>query len=321
MPPFTLVIHGGAGNIHAARMTDGQQAAHRQVLDAALAAGENILSEGGDALLAVEAAVCILENSPLFNAGRGSVFTADGTQEMDAAIMDGRTRDAGAIACVSHIRNPIQAARAVLEHSPHVLLTGQPAEWFARSQGVAWEEAEYFYDEHRWSQLEAIRGSDKLELDFEGDEDSKPEHDKYGTVGAVACDAKGHVAAATSTGGLTNKRPGRIGDTAMIGAGVFADDASCAVSCTGQGEFFMRGLIAADVANRLTYGGAPIAVAAADAINKSLAGLGGKGGLIAVDAQGNFALPFNTTGMFRGVSRGDGHRAIGMFRKDVLDPA
>lgn len=311
---FTLVIHGGAGNIHPKRMTDAQQEAHRRILDASLAAGEAILREGGDALLAVEAAVCVLEDSPLFNAGKGSVFTADGTQEMDAAIMDGRTRDAGAIACVSHIRNPVRGARAVLEHSPHVLLAGQPAEWFVRSQGVAWEEPDYFYDEHRWHQLEAIRGSDKLQLDFEGDEEGRPEHDKYGTVGAVACDRHGHVAAATSTGGLTNKRPGRIGDTAMIGAGTFADNASCAVSCTGQGEFYMRGLIAAEVANRMRYGGADVEAAAKAAITDNLASLGGKGGLIAVDAKGNFAMPFNTTGMFRGVSRHDGLRDIAMFR-------
>lgn len=314
MQHFTLLIHGGAGNIHPKRMTDSQQRAHREVLEVSLAAGETILQAGGDALLAVEAAVCVLEDSPLFNAGKGAVFTADGTQEMDAAIMDGRTRDAGAVTCISHIRNPVQAARAVLEHSPHVLLAGQPAEWFARSQGVAWEEAEYFFDQHRWNQLEEIRGSDKLQLDFEGDEDSKPEHDKYGTVGAVACDSHGHVAAATSTGGLTNKRPGRVGDTPMIGAGVFADDQSCAVSCTGQGEFFMRGMVAADVANRMYYAKAGLQDAAQSAITQTLAGLGGKGGLIAVDAQGNFALPFNTTGMFRGVSKNGQPREIAMFR-------
>lgn len=318
MYPFTLVIHGGAGNIHPKRMTVAQQQAHRAILEDALTAGETVLRHGGEALAAVEAAVCVLEDSPLFNAGKGSVFTADGTQEMDASIMDGRTRSAGAVACVSHIRNPVRAARAVLEHSPHVLLAGQPAEWFARSHGVAWAEEEYFFDRHRWNQLEEIRGSDKLQLDFEGDEDGRPEHDKYGTVGAVACDGRGHVAAATSTGGLTNKRPGRIGDTPMIGAGIFADDRSCAVSCTGQGEFFMRGLIAADVANRMRYGAEALETAAGAAIGESLAGLGGKGGLIAVDAQGNFAVPFNTTGMFRGVSRHDGLRAVGMFRNDRL---
>lgn len=318
MSQFTLLIHGGAGNILSSTMNADKKAAYHAVLESALEAGEAILSACGDALLAVEAAVIVLEDSPLFNAGKGSVYTADGTQEMDAAIMDGRTRDAGAVTCVSHIRNPIRGARAVLEHSPHVLFCGEAADWFARSQNVEWAEAEYFHDAYRWQQLEEIRGSDITRLDFsqEHSDDEKngnDEPDKYGTVGAVACDAHGHVAAATSTGGMTNKRPGRVGDTPLIGAGVFADDHSCAVSCTGQGEYFMRALVAADVANRMEYGGESVQEAARAAIDKSLTALGGKGGLIAVDAQGNFALPFNTAGMFRAVSHGGGRRDIAMF--------
>lgn len=316
MPDFTLVIHGGAGNIHPKRMTEAQQAAHRAVLEAALAAGESVLGSGGDAVSAVEAAVCVLEDSPLFNAGKGSVFTAAGTQEMDAALMDGCTRDAGAVACIGHARNPVRAARAVLQHSPHVLLSGAEADAFAKEQGVEWAEAEYFYDPHRWEQLQDIRGTEKLQLDFEGDEETPPEADKYGTVGAVACDRQGNLAAATSTGGLTNKRPGRIGDTAIIGAGTYADNATCAVSCTGQGEYFMRALVAAEVAGRMRFADEPLEAAAKAAIHAHLAGLGGKGGLIAVDAQGNFAMPFNTTGMFRAVSRG-GTRQIAMFRNET----
>ncbi|MCH2546715.1 MAG: isoaspartyl peptidase/L-asparaginase [Alphaproteobacteria bacterium] len=319
MSQFTLVIHGGAGNIHRKRMSEVQESAHSKVLVAALTAGEVILSDGGDAVSAVEAAICVLENSPLFNAGKGSVFTMAGTQEMDAAIMEGKDRNAGGVACIGHIRNPISAARAVMEKSPHVLICGTGAEQFARTHNVEWAEPHYFFDQHRWNQLEQIRGTGKMQLDFEGDEETKPESDKYGTVGAVACDSQGNLAAGTSTGGLTNKMPGRIGDTSMIGAGVFADNASCAVSCTGQGEYFMRGLVAADVANRMKFGGAPMDEAAQAAIDSTLSNLGGKGGVIAVDRHGNFSMPFNTTGMFRGYLKGETGkdsctRAVYMFR-------
>ena len=312
MSKFTLVIHGGAGNISKKRMDDAQEAAYRTVLQAALDAGSVILSRGGDALDAVEAAVNVLEDSPLFNAGRGAVFTAEGTQEMDACIMDGRDRNAGAVTCVSQIRNPISAARAVLHHSPHVLLTGAGAEAFAKEQGVAFAPKEYFFDQHRWDQLQELRGTEKLQLDFA--EDEKPEPDKYGTVGAVARDMRGNLAAATSTGGLTNKRIGRIGDTPIIGAGCYAENETCAVSCTGQGEFFMRGLVAADVALRMKYQEVGLECAAKAAIGDTLKKLGGTGGLIAVDRAGNFAMPFNTTGMFRGVIQNGNPAMIDMFR-------
>lgn len=311
MPKFTLLIHGGAGNISAKRMTPEQQADYRAVLERALGNGSKILAAGGAALDAVESAVRVLEDSPLFNAGRGAVFTAAGTQEMDACMMDGATRDAGAVSCVSTIRNPITAARAVLHHSPHVLLVGEGAEAFAKEQGVVLADTDYFFDQHRWDQLQALRGSEKLQLDFAED---KPEPDKYGTVGAVACDMHGNLAAATSTGGLTNKRAGRVGDTPMIGAGCYAENESCAVSCTGQGEFFMRGLIAADVALRMKYQSAALEEAAKAAIGETLKKLGGTGGLIAVDAKGNFAMPFNTTGMFRGVAKSGQSVVIEMFR-------
>ena len=312
MSNFTLLIHGGAGNISKKRMDDAQEAAYRTVLQSALDKGSEILSRGGDALDAVEAAVNVLEDSPLFNAGRGAVFTSEGTQEMDACIMDGRDRNAGAVTCVSQIRNPISAARVVLHHSPHVLLAGAGAEAFAKEQGVTLAPKDYFFDQHRWDQLQELRGTEKLQLDFA--EEDKPEPDKYGTVGAVALDMHGNLAAATSTGGLTNKRIGRIGDTPIIGAGCYAENETCAVSCTGQGEFFMRGLVAADVALRMKYQNASLADASKSAIGDTLKQLGGTGGLIAVDAKGNFAMPFNTTGMFRGVAKADGTQEIAMFR-------
>lgn len=317
MHHFTLLIHGGAGNIHRKQLSQINKLAFYAALDSALAAGEAILSGGGKALDAVEASVCVLEDSPLFNAGRGSVFTASGMQEMDAAIMDGCERNAGAVACVQHIRNPVCAARTVLERSPHILLCGEGAERFAKSQNVECVDAEYFFDRHRWDQLMTVRGSPKLQLDFPND-NNQPESNKYGTVGAVACDSDGHVAAATSTGGLTNKYPGRIGDSAIIGAGIYADDLSCAVSCTGQGEFFMRGLIAADVANRMRYAHQSLTDSASGAIHKTLATLGGKGGLIAVDAHGNYSMCFNTTGMFRGASQSGGKRSIFMFGNEGM---
>lgn len=317
---YTLLIHGGAGNISAKKMSAGDQASYKEALGAALAAGSEILKNNGSALDAVEAAVMVLENSPLFNAGKGAVFAADGTQEMDACIMEGVTRKAGAVASVKHMKNPIQAARLVMEKTSHVMLTGESAEQHLRKLGAEWAEADYFFDQHRWDQLQEIRGTEKLQLDFAEDKpepdkcraDSAP--DKYGTVGAVACDKAGNVAAATSTGGLTNKLPGRIGDTPIIGAGCYADNATCAVSCTGQGEFFMRGLIAADVAMRMCYQDAALECAAKAAIGSTLKQLGGTGGLIAVDAKGNYTMPFNTTGMFRGVVKEGRALQIEMFR-------
>lgn len=317
---YTLLIHGGAGNIQPKNLDETAQAAHRTVLETALEAGAAILEAGGSALDAVEAAVRVLEDSPLFNAGRGAVFTADETQEMDACIMEGTMREAGAVTCVSHLRNPVTGARKVLAHSPHVLLSGATAEQFARDHGADWAEKDYFFDSFRWGQLQEIKGTTKTQLDFAGDEAPEKESEKaveaytkFGTVGAVACDSRGHLAAATSTGGLTNKQPGRIGDSPIIGAGCYADDRSCAVSCTGQGEYFMRGMIAGDVAARMLYGRQDLEQAAKEAIHTSLDGLGGKGGLIAVDAQGNYTMPFNTTGMFRGIATAE-KREVWMFR-------
>lgn len=318
MPHYTLLIHGGAGNIHPQRISKIKQTAYRAALHQALTAGEHILASGGDALHAVKAAVCVLEDSPLFNAGKGSVFNAQGIQEMDAAIMDGRSRAIGGVACVRRIRNPVCAAHAVLEYSSHGLLCGEGAELFAYSHHVQCAEADYFFDQHRWDQHIAIKSTKKVQLDFDIEDSLKPETDKFGTVGAVACDSRGHIAAATSTGGMTNKLPGRIGDSPLAGAGIYADDESCAVSCTGQGEFFMRGLIAADVASRMRYARLGLCDAAQAAIHETLRTLNGKGGLIAVDRQGNYAMPFNTTGMFRGIARSGKEQAVALFKNEAL---
>lgn len=315
---FTLLIHGGSGNISRKTMDEKAEAAHAAVLKAALEAGASILRSGGIALDAVQAAVKVLEDSPLFNAGKGSVYTAAGTHEMDACIMDGRTRDAGAVAGVNSIRNPIEAARAVLEHSPHILLTGESAAAFAQEHGVETVAPEFFFDAFRWQQLQDIIGSDRIELDTPGDEggdEHVPEtNQKMGTVGAVARDSHGNLAAATSTGGLTNKKPGRIGDTPITGAGTYAENATCAVSCTGQGEYFMRANVAADIAARMRYAKEPLETAAKNAIHETLHGLKGKGGLIALDKNGNYAMPFNTTGMFRGVVNGQEEPQVWMFK-------
>ena len=293
---FRLLVHGGAGTIERAAMTEEREAAYRRDLEAALSAGHEILSGGGVALDAVEAAVRAMEDSPLFNAGRGAVFTHDGEIELDASIMDGRDARAGAVAAVRGVKNPITAARRVMERSPHVLLIGDGAAAFAREKGVEFAPVDYFETEFRRRQLEKARGDDVVGLDhsIDVDEGSK------GTVGAVALDEHGHLAAATSTGGMTNKRYGRVGDSAVIGAGTWAD-ARCAVSSTGHGEIFLRVAAARDVAARVEYAGNDLESAAAATVAR-LAALGGDdvGGLIAVGVDGRFTLPFQSKGMYRG---------------------
>lgn len=285
-----LAIHGGAGTIDKNRMTPELEAEYKHGLQMGLDAGWNELSMGGSALDAVEAAVVALEDFPLFNAGRGSVFTHEGKNEMDAAIMDGYKLKAGAVAAVEHVRNPITLARLVMERTDHVLLSGIGANAFADQMDVEKETDEYFFTEHRWLQYQEAFAADRVELDH-----AAP--NSLGTVGAVACDMKGRLAAATSTGGMTNKKFGRIGDTPLIGAGTYADDI-CAVSGTGHGEFFMLGVTAFDVAARMKYRGASIATAAQEAVDR-LTEIEGEGGIIAVDAQGRIAMPFNSSGMYR----------------------
>ncbi len=290
MNKIALAIHGGAGTILKSAMTPELELEYRGGLEAALKTGWNILEKGGNSLDAVEATVAALEDFPLFNAGRGSVFTHEGKIEMDAAIMDGKNLKAGAVAFVRNVKNPIKLARLVMERTEHVLLAGEGANQFAEQIGVPSEPDEYFFTEHRWLQLQEAIAEGRVQLDHAA---AKP----MGTVGTVACDAKGNLAAATSTGGMTNKTFGRVGDTAIIGSGTYADEI-CAVSCTGHGEFFMLGVTAYDLAARMKYKGLGLEDAARETI-EHLTAIGGEGGLIAVDVLGNVTLPFNSEGMYR----------------------
>jgi beta-aspartyl-peptidase (threonine type) len=313
MKKMALAIHGGAGTIIRSLMTPGLEAEYREGLKAALEAGWSILRQGGSALDTVEAAVVELENFHLFNAGKGSVFTHAGKNEMDAAIMDGKDLNAGAVAFVKNVKNPIKLARLVMERTPHILLGGDGADEFARQMEVEIEPDEYFFTEHRHNQLMEAMEHDRVQLDHSMvEKDQAVESDEIkdqrskikdqrslGTVGAVACDSLGNIAAATSTGGMTNKKFGRIGDTAIIGSGTYAENATCAVSCTGHGEYFMLGATAYDVAARMKYLGVDLQQAAAGSIDY-LTKIGGEGGLIAVDALGNISMPFNSEGMYRG---------------------
>jgi len=298
---FVLAIHGGAGTLRRSEMNAVREKLYHASLRQALAAGRNVLAEGGSAVDAVTAAVVALEDDPLFNAGRGAVFTAAGAQEMDAAVMDGCERRAGAVAGIFGPRNPIRAARAVMEHSPHVLLIGEGALAFCRTHGLAFADRDYFHTDARWRALQetlaqAADTAGLAEID---------EARRHGTVGAVARDRHGNLAAATSTGGMTGKFPGRVGDTPIIGAGTFADNASCAVSATGHGEFFIRFGAASEVAARMRHGGQALDRAAGGVVAE-LGRIGGSGGLVAVDRDGNVAAPFNCSGMYRGFTGEDG---------------
>ena len=302
-----LVIHGGAGTISRALLSAEREAAYRDGLQKALLRGWQVLTGGGDALDAVEAAVCVLEDDPLFNAGRGSVFTHNEKHEMDAAIMSGADLRAGAVAAVDGIKNPIKLARCVMEETEHVLMCGSGAEEFAREAGMEFAPPEYFFDEFRYEQLLQARREDEVRLDHSLVK-------KFGTVGAVALDARGHLAAATSTGGMTNKRFGRVGDTAIIGAGTYADDKTCAISCTGHGEFFIRTVTAYDIACLMKYKGLTLNEACEQVVEVTLRELGGEGGLIAVDQTGNIALPFNCDGMYRAWITSKSEAQIAIYR-------
>lgn len=304
MNKTALAIHGGAGTIHRSQMTPELEREYRAGLETALKAGWGILESGGAALDSVEAAVVSLEDFPLFNAGRGSVFTHEGKQEMDAAIMDGASLRAGAVAFVRNIRNPIKLARLVMDNTEHVLLAGEGANQFAEQAEIHAEPDEYFFTEHRWLQLQEALAAGRVQLDHAV---AKP----VGTVGAVACDNRGNVAAATSTGGMTNKKFGRVGDTPLIGSGTYADD-TCAVSCTGHGEYFMLGVTAFDVSARMKYKNLSLEDAARETIDR-LTTIKGEGGLIAVDKKGNVTLPFNSEGMYRGAVSGDGVFSLAIF--------
>jgi beta-aspartyl-peptidase (threonine type) len=304
IPSFALALHGGAGTIAPGAAAD--EAPYRAALLEALAAGKAVLERGGGALDAVVASVVSLEDCPLFNAGRGAVFTSDARNELDAGVMDGRTLAAGAVAGVRTIRNPVLAALEVLRDGRSVILAGGGAEAFARQRGLAMVDPSYFSTPQRLAQLRAVQATagDRAVVDHDATAagaGSQP----FGTVGAVALDAHGHLAAATSTGGLTNKMPGRISDSSQVGAGVYANDATCAVSCTGTGERFIRACVAYDIHARMRYLARELAAAANEAILQGLEPLGGKGGVIAVGRDGSLAMPFNSTGMYRAWVRAD----------------
>ena len=314
-PQAILVIHGGAGTISRDSMTPEKEKAYRAGLADALAAGYKILNSGGTSMDAVEAAICVMEDNPLFNAGRGAVFTSTGHNELDASIMDGKTHRAGAVASVTGIKNPIKAARAVMEKTSHVMLVGAGAEQFAHEQGLEFEDSAYFATPERWEELQKTRAEEKEKgphgsLSFP--------HTHMGTVGAVAVDHDGNLAAATSTGGLTNKRWGRVGDSPIIGAGTYADNATCAVSCTGRGELFIQGSFAHEMSVLMKYRGMTVDAAARHVIDDELVKLGGNdtGGLIAMDHQGRFAMECNTAGMYRGYVGEDGVPHTFLYRDE-----
>lgn len=332
MSKFTIAIHGGAGTISKKSMTPEKEGAYFKALNEAIDAGYRILEKKGDALDAVRAAVIGLENNILFNAGKGSVFTNTETHEMDASIMDGRDLSAGAIAAVKNIRNPIELAYLVMKKSEHVFLIGNGAEEFAKQNGIAFEPDEYFYSEFRYKQLQKAKSENATALDHDiniNDPSSakataspsaslrRPKEDeerKFGTVGAVACDVNGNLAAATSTGGMTNKQFGRVGDSPIIGAGTYANNKTCAISCTGHGEPFIRAVTAYDVSCLMEYKGLSLEEAMNIVVNDKLIKIDGDGGMIGVDAKGNAALIFNSEGMYRGFCSSDGRSEMAIYK-------
>ena len=314
MQTYTLAIHGGAGTILKTDMTPELEKAYAQGLQIALEAGFAVLEEGGTAVNAVKAAIVILEDNILFNAGRGSVFTKKGVQEMDAAIMDGFDLSAGAVSGVRNVRNPIELAAEVMRNSNHVFLSGKGANDFAIKQGIKLEPDEYFFSQFRYDQWKAIRDSDNYSLDHTHQDIEELMRDrKFGTIGAAACDKNGNIAAATSTGGMTNKKYGRIGDSPLIGCGTYANNKTCAISCTGHGEIFIRAVAAYDVSCLMEYKNMSLDEAMNYVVNEKLVSLGGEGGMIGVDAQGNYAMIFNSTGMYRAVKTSDDFQHVAIY--------
>jgi beta-aspartyl-peptidase (threonine type) len=314
MQKISLAIHGGAGTILKEEMTTELEMAYLKGLNDALDTGYAVLANGGSAIDAVQAAVVVLEDNVLFNAGRGSVFTKTGSHEMDAAIMDGKTLSAGAVAGVSNIRNPIALAEAVMLKSEHVLLSGKGANDFAAQHGFKVEPDEYFFSQFRYDQWMQMKDSDQYALDHSGANKAATfTEKKFGTVGAVACDSNGYIAAATSTGGMTNKNYGRIGDSPLIGIGTYANNKTCAISCTGHGEPFIKAVAAYDVSCLVEYKGMSLKDAMNEVVNSKLPKLAGEGGMIGVDAGGNVALLFNSAGMYRGAKSSDGSGFVRIY--------
>ena len=314
MPVFTLAIHGGAGTIVKEDMTRELEMAYQQSLKSALDAGYAVLEEGGSAINAIKATIVIMEDNILFNAGRGAVFTKKGVQEMDAAVMDGKTLGAGAITGVRNVRNPIELAMEVMQNSNHVFLSGKGASDFAIKQGIKLEPDEYFFSQFRYDQWKSIRDSDTYSLDHTHQRLEELMKDKkFGTVGAVALDVNGNIAAATSTGGMTNKKYGRIGDSPLIGSGTYANNKTCGISCTGHGEMFIRTVAAYDVSCLMEYKGFTLQQAMDEVVHHKLVALGGEGGMIGVDSQGNTALVFNSRGMYRAVKSSSGIEMVALY--------
>jgi L-asparaginase / beta-aspartyl-peptidase len=314
MSNFTLAIHGGAGTIDKSIITPELEAQYLQGLQQALNAGNSILAANGSAMQAVQAAVMHLEDNILFNAGKGSVFTKTGTHEMDAAIMDGATLQAGAVSGVTGVRNPIALCSKIITDSGHVLLSGQGALEFAQQCNIPIEAPEYFHSDFRYQQWQQVKETDGYQLDHNIKTPTALNENKFGTVGAVALDVHGNIAAATSTGGMTNKQYGRIGDSPIIGSGTYANNNTCAVSCTGHGEYFIRSVVAYDVSCLMAYKDLSLAEACQVVVMDKLVKIGGEGGLIALDAQGNYELCFNSDGMYRGVCNSKGLNYVGIYK-------
>ena len=310
--PVAIAIHAGAGTISKEELTASMALEIRGTLMQAVQAGHEVLSSGGSSLDAITLAITTLEDSPLFNAGRGAVFNAEGRHELDASIMDGSNLEAGAVAGVQNIRNPILLARKIMTDSVHVMLMGEGAEVFARAYGIEFADHDYFFSERRWQQLQKARSREKQDALLQSESPDR----WLSTVGAVALDANGNLAAATSTGGMTNKRWGRVGDSPIIGAGTYADNRSCAVSATGQGEYFIRATVARDICSRVQYQGLDLASAADAVINGQLRDMGGDGGIIAIDYKGNIALTFNTPGMYRARVNVEGNLDVRIYKDE-----
>lgn len=317
-PQWGIVIHGGAGTIERGSMSPEREAEYRAKLEEALRAGHAVLARGGASVDAVQAAINVMEDSPLFNAGRGAVFTSEGKNELDASIMEGSTRMAGAVAGVTHVKNPIDLARAVMERSPHVMLVGAGAEAFAEEQGIELVDESYFYTEARWRSLQAAKEAERRPAGDDsaavagGPWDERAR--RMGTVGAVALDQQGNIAAGTSTGGMTNKKWGRVGDAPIIGAGTYADNRCGGISATGHGEYFIRSVVAYDICAIALYSGIPLRDAADQVVMEKLVEFGGEGGIIALDPQGNVSMPFNSAGMYRGHMMQDGTPFVAIYR-------
>ena len=314
---FAIVIHGGAGTILKKNMTPEKEAAYNETLERAIRVGYEILKNGGTSLEAVTKTINVMEDSPLFNAGKGAVFTNAETNELDASIMDGKTLNAGASAGTTNVKNPIDLARAVMDNSPHVMLAGKGAETFAEEQGLEIVDPSYFYTENRFNSLKRAKENEKIELDHDDKQafyDPEIKDFKFGTVGCAALDKDGNLAAGTSTGGMTNKRWGRVGDAPIIGSGTYANNASCAVSSTGWGEYFIRAQVAHDISALMEYKGLSLKEAAREVIHDKVGGLGGDGGIVAVDKDGNMVFEFNTEGMYRASMNDKGDLVVQIYK-------